>query len=90
MRNAAAANNNLPAIGGGGAASAGGGSDLSSLPNFYKPASTGLKLFDEIEINENDQAEVQEEKSQRQQLKQEKESMIAERNQKRAEEFEAA
>ena len=55
MRNAAAANsNNLPAIGGGGAAAAGGGSDLSSLPNFYKPASTGLKLFDEIEINDDD------------------------------------
>ena len=53
MRNAAAANNSLPAIGGG-AAGAGGGSDLSNLPNFYKPASTGLKLFDEIEINEGD------------------------------------
>ena len=61
----------------------------SSLPNIgsalpgiggHKPKSTGLALFDEIEINADDAAEVQEEKSQRQALKQEKSALIAERN----------
>ena len=81
-------------MGASGPAAAGGSSlpSIGSLPGIggHKPKSTGLALFDEIEIDANDAQEVQEEKSQRQALKQEKQSLIAERNQKRQEETEAA
>ena len=70
--NQAFANSGLPNLG---ASGAGGGSSLpsieSALPGIggHKPKSTGLALFDEIEINADDAAEVQEEKSQRIALK---------------------
>ena len=58
--------------------------------NAHKPKSTGLALFDDIEIKDNDNAEVVEDKQQRQALKQAKEAMIADRNQQRQQETEAA
>lgn len=63
----------MPALGASGLPAIG-----SALPGIggHKPKSTGLALFDEIEINDNDAAEVQEEKSQRQALKQAKTEMI--------------
>ena len=61
------------------------------LPSLNsKPKATGISLFEEIEVKEEDAVEVKEEKSQRQALKDEKSALIAERNQKRQQEFEAA
>ena len=56
----------------------------------HKPKSTGLALFEDIEINDNDAEEVVEEKAQKKELREQKEAMIAERNAERAQETEAA
>lgn len=61
----------------------GGTAGLPGIPGIHKPKSTGLALFKDIEIQEGDGADVQEEKSQRQALRAEKEEMIAERNRNR-------
>lgn len=58
--------NSLPALGG--LPSIGGTAGLPAL-GAHKPKSTGLALFDEIEITENDSSEVTEEKEQRRALK---------------------
>ena len=58
--------NALPALGG--LPSIGGTAGLPAL-GAHKPKSTGLALFDEIEITENDSSEVTEEKEQRRALK---------------------
>ena len=50
----------------------------------HKPKSTGLALFEDIEINDNDAEEVVEEKAQKKELREQKEAMIAERNAERA------
>jgi hypothetical protein len=52
---------------------------VESFPAFKKK-STGIALFEEIEINAGDAPDVTEEKEQRQALKAEKDAMIAQRN----------
>lgn len=69
--------NALPAIGG--LPTIGGTAGLPAL-GAHKPKSTGLALFDEIEINENDDNEVNEEKEQRKALKKAKQDLIAQRS----------
>lgn len=75
----------LPDIGGGAA-------DNGGLPALggHKPKQTGLALFEEIEISQDDAPAVQEEKEQRQELKQEKAALIAARKEKRQAETVAA
>ena len=52
---------------------------LGGLPQVSAPRSTGLALFDEIEIKENDTAEEMEQKQQRIDLREQKAQLIAER-----------
>ena len=62
----------------------------SSLPGISQPKTTGLALFKDMEIKDGDAAEVVEEKNQKQALRAEKETMIAERNRDRQAEIESA
>ena len=52
---------------------------VGGLPQVSAPRSTGLSLFDEIEIKENDTAEEMEQKQQRIDLREQKAQLIAER-----------